>query len=32
MINAVVKKDDIFQMSHGVDFQLAIIKYSFGKR
>jgi len=31
MINAVVKRDDTFQMSHGVDFQLAIIKYSFAE-
>lgn len=31
MINAVVKRDDTFQMSHGVDFQLVIIKYSFAE-
>lgn len=31
MINAVVKRDDTFQMSYGVDFQLAIIKYSFAE-
>jgi len=31
MINAVVKRHDTFQMSHSVDFQLAIIKYSFAE-